>query len=89
MPGESAFLASAYHMYRRLELLIRIGLEERRYVLPRGEKLHRLARLYDGSSGPALHSRVGATMKRVREEFLEIAAFLGRVTPVEAGRGME
>jgi hypothetical protein len=28
-------------------------------------------------------------MKRVREEFLEIAAFLGRVTPVEAGRGME
>jgi glutamate-ammonia-ligase adenylyltransferase len=89
MPGESAFLASAYAMYRRLELLIRIGLEERRNVLPQGEKLQRLARLYDGSSGPALQSRVGATMKRVRQEFLEIAAFLGRATPVETGRGTE
>ena len=39
MPGERAFLASAYAMYRRLELLMRIGLEERGSVLPSGEKL--------------------------------------------------
>ncbi|HEX7572990.1 MAG TPA: hypothetical protein VF514_07835, partial [Bacteroidota bacterium] len=89
IPGEAAFLASAYVMYRRLELLIRIGLEERGWVLPQGEKLQRLARLYDGSSGTALQSRVGATMKRVRQEFLEIAAFLGRATPVDTGRPME
>jgi glutamate-ammonia-ligase adenylyltransferase len=86
MPGERAFLASAYAMYRRLELLMRIGLEERGSVLPSGEKLERLARLYDGSSGPALESRVKATMKRVRLEFLEIASFLGRpLTPAAAG----
>jgi glutamate-ammonia-ligase adenylyltransferase len=86
MPGDRAFLASAYAMYRRLELLMRIGLEERGSVLPSGEKLERLARLYDGSSGPALESRVKATMKRVRLEFLEIASFLGRPhTPAAEG----
>jgi glutamate-ammonia-ligase adenylyltransferase len=89
MPGEAAFLASAYAMYRRLELLLRIGLEERGYVLPGGEKLQRLARLYDGSSGPALYSRVSATMKRVRREFLEIASFLEQAAPVDGGRHVE
>jgi glutamine synthetase adenylyltransferase len=89
MPGDPAFLASAYAMYRRLELLLRIGLEERGYVLPEGEKLQRLARLYDGSSGPALYSRVSATMKRVRQEFLEIASFLEQATPVDGGRRLE
>ena len=79
MPGDRAFLASAYAMYRRLELLMRIGLEERGSVFPSGEKLERLARLYDGSSGPALESRVKTAMKRVRLEFLEIAGFLGSV----------
>ena len=86
MPGEAAFLASAYAMYRRLELLIRIGLEERGWVLPQGEKLQHLARLYDGSSGTALQSRLGATMKRVRQEFLAIAAFLEHASPLDAGR---
>jgi glutamate-ammonia-ligase adenylyltransferase len=81
MPGEPVFLASAYAMYRRLELLIRIGIEERGWVLPEGKKLYRLARLYDGSSGTALESRVAATMKRVRQEFLEIAAFLEQAAP--------
>ncbi len=86
MPGEAAFLSSAYAMYRRLELLIRIGLEDRGWVLPRGEKLQRLARLYDGSSGTALESRVAATMKRVRLEFLEIAAFLDKTALNDTGR---
>jgi glutamate-ammonia-ligase adenylyltransferase len=89
MPGDTGFLASAYSMYRRLELLIRIGLEDRGWVLPQGEKLQRLARLYDGSSGTALQSRVSATMKRVRREFLEIAAFLEHAAPGGAGRPLE
>ena len=86
MPGEATFLASAYAMYRRLELLMRIGLEDRGWVLPQGEKLQRLARLYDGSSGAALQSRLVATMKRVRQEFLEIAHFLEHVAPADTGR---
>jgi glutamate-ammonia-ligase adenylyltransferase len=86
MGGEPAFLASAYAMYRRLELLLRIGLEDRGWVLPEGEKLQRLGRLYDGSSGTALESRVAATMKRVRQEFLGIAAFLEHATPEPGGR---
>jgi glutamate-ammonia-ligase adenylyltransferase len=89
MPGEVAFLASAYAMYRRLELLIRISLEDRGWALPGGEKLQRLARLYDGSSGMALESRVAATMKRVRQEFLEIASFLEQATSGDAGRPPE
>ena len=87
MPGDPAFLASAYGMYRRLELLIRLGLEERGSVLPSGEKLQRLARLYDGSSGPALDSRISSSMKRVRQEFLEIASFLGNAPAPRGGGG--
>jgi glutamate-ammonia-ligase adenylyltransferase len=89
-PGDPAFLASAYAMYRRLEILLRIGLEERGWVLPEGEKLRRLALLYDGSPGASLESRLISTMKRVREEFLEIAAFLERAhpgVPREGGKG--
>ena len=85
MPGDPAFLASAYAMYRRLELLIRIGLEDRGWVLPGGEKLDCLARLYDGSSAAALQSRVAATMKRVRKEFLSVAAFLEQQSPRSPG----
>jgi len=83
IPGDPAFLASAYAMYRRLEFLIRTGLEERGWVIPAGEKLQRLARLYDGSSGAALTSRLAATMKRVRKEFLDVAAFLEHAAPGE------
>jgi len=75
IPGsESEILATAYAMYRRIEFLMRVGLEERGSVLPEGERLDRLARLYDGSSGAALESRVGATMRKVRGTFLDIAA---------------
>jgi glutamate-ammonia-ligase adenylyltransferase len=69
-------LAPAYTMYRRIELLMRIGLEERGSVLPVDEKRDLLARLYDGSSGAALEGRVMTTMKRVRAVFLEIAGRL-------------
>jgi [glutamine synthetase] adenylyltransferase / [glutamine synthetase]-adenylyl-L-tyrosine phosphorylase len=80
LPCDRTFLASAYAMYRRLELLMRIGLEDRGRALPGGEKLQRLARLYDGSSGIALGARVSATMARVRKEFLAVAAFVEKET---------
>ena len=87
LPGDPSFLASAYAMYRRLELLLRISLEERGWVLPEGEKLRRLALLYDGSPGGSLEARVISTMNRVREEFLGIAAFLERARPGVHGQG--
>lgn len=76
VPAETSFIASAYAMYRRLEFLLRVGLEERSSILPEGERLERLARLYDGSSAPALESRVAGVMKRVRDELLAVAAWV-------------
>jgi glutamine synthetase adenylyltransferase len=65
-------LAAAYTMYRRIEFLMRVTLEERGYRLPEGEKLDSLARLYDGSSGGALAARVATAMKYVRTVFLDV-----------------
>ncbi|MEW6509968.1 MAG: hypothetical protein AB1428_03300 [Bacteroidota bacterium] len=69
----ASYLASAYGMFRRLEFLLRAGLEDRSWILPDGETL---ARLYDGASAEALRTRVEGTMKRVRSEFLDIARSL-------------
>ncbi len=90
MPCDRAFLSSAYAMYRRLELIMRIGLEDRGWILPAGEKLQRLARLYDGSSGTALGARIASTMARVRKEFLDVAAFMEKdVSGPGSGAGRE
>ncbi len=75
-PGEAEQCASAYGMFRRLELLLRTGLEDKGSILPEGEPLDLLARLYDTSSGAALASRVAAAMKRVRGIFLDVAGRL-------------
>jgi glutamate-ammonia-ligase adenylyltransferase len=69
---EGGMLAAAYTMYRRIEFLMRVTLEERGYALPEGEKLDSLARLYDGSSGGALAARVATAMKYVRTVFLDV-----------------
>jgi [glutamine synthetase] adenylyltransferase / [glutamine synthetase]-adenylyl-L-tyrosine phosphorylase len=71
--GERDALVGAYAMYRRIELLMRVGLEDRSSLLPEGEKLDILGRLYDGSAGSALETRIGGTMKRVRGIFLAVA----------------
>lgn len=73
---EAEQCASAYAMFRRLEFLLRTGLEDKGSILPEGEPLNLLARLYDGSSGIALASRVAAAMKRVRSIFLDVAGRL-------------
>lgn len=72
--GEREALTAAYAMFRRVELLMRIGLEDRSSLLPESEKLNLLARLYDGSTGGALSTRVAGTMKRVRGTFQGVAA---------------
>jgi [glutamine synthetase] adenylyltransferase / [glutamine synthetase]-adenylyl-L-tyrosine phosphorylase len=72
--GERDVLVGAYAMFRRIEFLMRIGLEDKSSLLPEGEKLDILGRLYDGSAGSALGTRIGGTMKRVRGIFLAVAA---------------
>ena len=86
LPVERAFLAGAYAMFRRLEFLLRVALEERGSVLPEGDRLHRLGRLYDGSSGAALESRVAGVMKRVRNEFLALAGWIEPASEARGGR---
>ncbi|HUI08683.1 MAG TPA: DUF294 nucleotidyltransferase-like domain-containing protein [Bacteroidota bacterium] len=83
VPADLRFLASSYAMFRRLEFLLRVALEERGSVLPEGEPLEKLSRLYDGSGGTALESRVAGVMKRVRNEFLSVAGW------IEAARSAE
>ena len=80
-PADAAFLAGAYGMFRRLEFLLRVALEERGSVLPEGDALERLARLYDGSAGAALASRVGGVMQRVRNEFIALAGWIAEAAP--------
>ncbi len=63
----------AYAMYRRLELLLRVTLEERTSILPAGARLDTLARRYGMKSGADLTVLVTRTMREVREMFLRVA----------------
>jgi glutamate-ammonia-ligase adenylyltransferase len=63
----------AYAMYRRLELLLRVTLEERTSILPAGARLDTLARRYGMKSGADLTVLVTRTMREVREIFLRVA----------------
>ncbi|MEK9135611.1 MAG: hypothetical protein AAB393_00690, partial [Bacteroidota bacterium] len=69
-------LRDAYRYYRRLELMIRLTLEERGTVLASGDKLELLAQVVDGSSAHDLRARVASTMKVVRAQFLQICKSL-------------
>jgi len=76
--GEAALGTRAYAMYRRLELLLRVTLEERSSILPAGGRLDTLARRYGMKSGADLAAEVARTMREVREMFLRVA---DRFTP--------
>jgi glutamine synthetase adenylyltransferase len=65
--------SSAYRLFRELEKLLRITLEEKGSILPEGRNLDILARCYDRSTGDSLRSRVNSTMNEVRAMFLGIA----------------
>ena len=71
--AEAELGTRAYAMYRRLELLLRVTLEERSSILPAGGRLDTLARRYGMKSGADLTAQVTRTMREVREMFLRVA----------------
>ena len=71
--AEAELGTRAYAMYRRLELLSRVTLEERSSILPTGGRLDTLARRYGMKSGADLTAQVTRTMREVREMFLRVA----------------
>lgn len=76
---EATNLAATYSLYRRLETLQRITLEERGTILPDGRKLETLSSCFDRSTGSALRQHVAAAMKETRRMFLEIAGRFARI----------
>ncbi len=68
---ETRLLRSAYREYRKLEMLMRITIEDRTTVFPAGSQLEVLARCHDGTGGAELSDRLRATAERVRKTFLE------------------
>ena len=72
-PSEHETCSSAYALYRRLELLLRVVQEERTSILPQDDRLDVLARCCREKDGPALTSRVLRTMREVRKIFLQVS----------------
>jgi glutamine synthetase adenylyltransferase len=76
LPGlsavEASVFAESYRLFRKVERLLRLVLEERGSILPEGEQLERLARFADAPGGAALHDTVRATMQRTRAMFLAV-----------------
>lgn len=69
-------LSTTYELYRNIEKLMRITLEEKGVVLPEEKKLDLLARCHDGSRGVDLRQNLGERMKFVRQAFLAVAGRL-------------
>jgi glutamate-ammonia-ligase adenylyltransferase len=69
-------LISAYRMFREIEKLTRLTLEERSSLLPEGNRLEILSRCYDNSDGTTLASGLRGAMDRVRRVFLDAAGRL-------------
>jgi glutamate-ammonia-ligase adenylyltransferase len=75
-PDELNRLQDAYRLYRRLEWLLRITLDERGAFLPVEKNLETLARCHGRNSGRDLADLVGRTMREVRIIFLRGAGRL-------------
>jgi glutamate-ammonia-ligase adenylyltransferase len=72
----ASFLKHAYELYRRVELMMRLSLEDRSTILPTGEKLELLANILGVSTGEELQTTVIENMKHVRSHFLHTARVL-------------
>jgi glutamate-ammonia-ligase adenylyltransferase len=70
--GEEQVLTSSYYLFREIEKLIRISLEEPGSFLPIGPKLALLSRLLGHASADSFRGEVASMMKQVRRMFLEI-----------------
>jgi glutamate-ammonia-ligase adenylyltransferase len=71
--AEREELARAYTLFRRLETLLRITLEEKNSLLPEGDRLEKLRRILDVPGGVALREEVSSMMKRTRKIFLALS----------------
>lgn len=72
----SAFLRDAYGLYRRVETMMRMALDEKGSILPTEDNLDLLARLLGYTTGVELQRHLATTMKEVRGIFLHTAAAL-------------
>jgi glutamate-ammonia-ligase adenylyltransferase len=80
LPAEVAMqLTDAYQIYRRIELLMRLAMEERGTVLPQGDKLDVLARHLRIATGAELLNQVRESMKLTRGHFLQTARKLSQL----------
>lgn len=66
----------AYRLFRTIEVMIRLTLDERTTIVPDGEPREILARVLGMKNGDELVSRVSALMKGAREMFLYTAKSL-------------
>ena len=77
LSGEHAsFLKHAYGLYRRVELMMRLSLEDRSTILPMDDKLELLANILGVSTGVELRTTVAEKMKNVRSHFVQVAKAL-------------
>jgi [glutamine synthetase] adenylyltransferase / [glutamine synthetase]-adenylyl-L-tyrosine phosphorylase len=72
----ASFLTDAYGLYRRIELMMRLSLEDRSTILPMGDKLELLANVLGVSTGVELQTMVAENMKSVRSHFVQVAKTL-------------
>lgn len=70
---DAGFLVTTYRIFRELEKLMRITLEERGSLLPENAALDLLARCYDGSAGDQLRHRVHWLADSMRTRFLALS----------------
>ena len=73
---EACVLETAYQLFRRVELMMRLVLEDRSTILPEGEKLELLARTLGLADGDGLWAQVSDASRNVRGKFLQVAGRL-------------
>jgi len=77
---EREFLRRTYEFYRKIEIMMRLVLEEHGTILPGAGKLDLLARILGFSQQEEFIDRVRQSMKHVRSQFLQIS---GTLSPFE------
>lgn len=69
-------LVSTYKVFRRIETLMRLTVEERGSTLPAGERLEVLSRVFNGSDGSEFTALLQSSMKNVRQNFIHLSQAL-------------
>jgi glutamate-ammonia-ligase adenylyltransferase len=77
---ERDLLLEAYRFFRRVELMMRIAIDDRSSLLPEGEKLERLAGALGVPQASDIRRGSAGRMKAIREAFLHTAERLRRDT---------